>query len=153
MLLPEGQRAGGHYVGAVAVGLLDARFGVVAGAVNHAAADALLRGRYEHLRLTQRTEALQVGGLRAAEQVVKEVVEALFFRQSPGGCGHADDGAGPLLHRPRPAVGGGVVRLVNHQQVVGVIPVPDLPAGGAAAYGLGHQDDGAARPLRERPLQ
>ena len=53
VLLPEGQRAGGQYIQTVAVGLLDASLGVVAGTVNGAAGDALLRRRDEHLRQAQ----------------------------------------------------------------------------------------------------
>ena len=51
MFPPELQRAGGHNVRAVAVGLGNAAFGVIAQrAVNGAAGDAPLRGRHHYLR-------------------------------------------------------------------------------------------------------
>ena len=72
------------------------------------------------------------------------MVKPFLFREPPGSSGHADDGAGPLLHRPFPASGSGVVGFVDDQQVAGVVAVPYLPAGVAPAHGLGHENHRAA---------
>ena len=144
MLSPEGQRPGGHYVRVVPVGLRYASFGVIAEAViDGAAGDTPLHDRQQHSGRAQewRIVSLQVGGLWPTEQLVKQVVEPLFFRHAPRGRGHADDGAGPLLHGPRPAIGGGVVSLVDHHQVVRIVTVPDLVFVGPPTHGLSHEND------------
>ena len=149
MFPPELQRAGGHNVRAVAVGLLNAAFGVIAQrAVNGAAGDAPLRGRHHYLRRTQIALRLQFRNLRPAKQFAKEMVKPLLFRQPPGRGRHPDHRAGPLFHRPLPAGGGGMMGFIYNQQVITVIATPDLAMTRAPADGLRHQNNRAAGHIR-----
>ena len=76
------------------------------------------------------------------------MVKPLLFRQPPGGGRHPDHRAGPLVHRPLQAGGGGVMGFIYNQQVIAVIVTPDLAAHIAPAHGLLHQNDSAAVHIR-----
>ncbi|MCY3710872.1 MAG: hypothetical protein OXG26_18425 [Caldilineaceae bacterium] len=86
---------------------------------------------------------LQVHNWGAAKQRAEQMVESLFMGETPGRGSHPQYASGPLSHSPRPAVRGGMVRLVNDHEIIASVLAPHIHSCGAAAYGLGHQDGDA----------